>query len=751
MALIGEAQEFLGLQESPAASGLFTSHETGSYSGIGLNNGVTWLFNAEGGDRVSVAMQTTLTTNSYPRIQISTSEGANLFSTVGTVEGFAQVENFAIETPGVYRVTAYSNNAPSAFSLDVLFGRGVELESGDNSLRASAGPLAPKLVGGGFSAAVAGTLNHEEDWFDLGELAPGNTVDFNLETPASSALQTSAAEIALFRDDDVAPLASATGGNLSHNVAVAGRYRIRATMPGPDGRYLQFNGDSDQIDLGNPAPLQILGSQTIEFWIKPDHLNARQNPYSKAYGGEGTMTLETSGVINYYYGTGGGNGGSYQTFSSNSQLQVGRWQHLALVRDLDSEPKQLRWYLDGKLVSEATAQYAAATVSSLNALIGTGYAGAFSGSLDEFRIWNVARTQAEIQAGRVAPLVGNEAGLVAYYQFNEESGNVVNDLSNSGISGVITGSPDRAGVSTATLAGFTSQGPDGSYLLRGTIGDVVAPSVITRAHPVPISPQLFDGTTPAPSNMTALRGNVGQSFLYSLSASSSGSAWGTEVYRDDSNLARAAIHAGVLMDGEVGAVKVTVLPGEAFYEGSSRFGVSSSSHGAFAGSYRVERYEPPSAFTWDEIYPRLWIGFSEPIDPVSLAAAGAVTLASAGADGTFGNSDDEDFPLTFGPFTWDNRAFFSFNGAILPPGDYRLTIGTQVKDRAGNSLASAHMAEFTIVGKGNFLAESGDNETFATADRLSLAVQDGVTSGSFIGVDPAVAVSSNPFDVETAD
>ncbi|MFC7339735.1 FG-GAP repeat domain-containing protein, partial [Haloferula chungangensis] len=42
-------------------------------------------------------------------------------------------------------------------------------------------------------------------------------------------------------------------------------------------------------------------------------------------------------------------------------------------------------------------------------------------------------------------------------------------------------------------------------------------------------------------------------------------------------------------------------------------------------------------------------------------------------------------------------------------------------------------------------------ETFATADRLSLAVQDGVTSGSFIGVDPAVAVSSNPFDVETAD
>ncbi|MDZ7581905.1 MAG: LamG-like jellyroll fold domain-containing protein [Deltaproteobacteria bacterium] len=42
-----------------------------------------------------------------------------------------------------------------------------------------------------------------------------------------------------------------------------------------------------------------------------------------------------------------------------------------------------------------------------------------NGSMDEVRIWNVARTQGEIQAALAVPLAGNESGLVGYWKFDE--------------------------------------------------------------------------------------------------------------------------------------------------------------------------------------------------------------------------------------------------------------------------------------------------------------------------------------------
>ena len=67
---------------------------------------------------------------------------------------------------------------------------------------------------------------------------------------------------------------------------------------------------------------------------------------------------------------------------------------------------------------------------------------------------------------------------------------------------------------------------------------------------------------------------------------SRGQVWGTGVYTSDSSLASAAVHAGVLADGQTGTVVVEVLPGAASYEGSSRYGVASSKWGSFGKSFR---------------------------------------------------------------------------------------------------------------------------------------------------------------------
>ena len=45
----------------------------------------------------------------------------------------------------------------------------------------------------------------------------------------------------------------------------------------------------------------------------------------------------------------------------------------------------------------------------------------FNGQIDEFRIWNVARSASEVMA-MSHTLVGNEAGLTGYWKLDETSG-----------------------------------------------------------------------------------------------------------------------------------------------------------------------------------------------------------------------------------------------------------------------------------------------------------------------------------------
>src|SRR5262249_20100063 len=72
-----------------------------------------------------------------------------------------------------------------------------------------------------------------------------------------------------------------------------------------------------------------------------------------------------------------------------------------------------------------------------------------------------------------------------------------------------------------------------------------------------------------------------------------GPVWGTDVYTDDSILAAAAVHAGILQEGQTGVVKVTILPGQQSYQGTTRHGVASMPYLRWDGSFRVEAGRPP--------------------------------------------------------------------------------------------------------------------------------------------------------------
>jgi beta-lactamase regulating signal transducer with metallopeptidase domain len=99
------------------------------------------------------------------------------------------------------------------------------------------------------------------------------------------------------------------------------------------------------------------------------------------------------------------------------------------------------------------------------------------------------------------------------------------------------------------------------------------------------------------TTMTNYRSRVGQSFCFQVVGATSGYLWGTDLYTDDSAIATAAVHAGVLQAGESGIVKVSMLPGQATYQGSARHGIQSNDwkNSGIYSSYTIERVYPAVA------------------------------------------------------------------------------------------------------------------------------------------------------------
>jgi hypothetical protein len=159
-----------------------------------------------------------------------------------------------------------------------------------------------------------------------------------------------------------------------------------------------FDGSDDQVTIPNTSSLQVTGDQTLEFVVRPDARVSRRNWYEKSYGGEGTITYETGGSLTYYWGTAGSDNQPYQGVSTlGTPLAVtGTWYHVALVRELSTATKTVKWYINGALEHTVTASYTAAVASTKPVLLGNGYAGRFVGGMAYARQYNIALSAAQI-------------------------------------------------------------------------------------------------------------------------------------------------------------------------------------------------------------------------------------------------------------------------------------------------------------------------------------------------------------------
>ncbi len=200
---------------------------------------------------------------------------------------------------------------------------------------------------------------------------------------------------------------------------IVGVQAIGFKTDGVAGKALTLDGGSDYLDIGNPEELQLTKDLTIQFWVKPDNFSARRNPIGKAYGGEYTITQNTDGTLTFYNGSSGGNTGGYEQLNSGSSLVLDRWTQVSIVRDMATAKCSI--YFDGVLVAERNVGYDELSAGSNSVYIGEGYVSGYAGQMDEVRFWNRPLSQLEIRKNRHLTLSGSEEGLVAYYQFNDES------------------------------------------------------------------------------------------------------------------------------------------------------------------------------------------------------------------------------------------------------------------------------------------------------------------------------------------
>jgi len=198
------------------------------------------------------------------------------------------------------------------------------------------------------------------------------------------------------------------------------------------GTGLEFDGTDDYIDLGTSADLKPTTALTVEMWVYSDWtsiINQRYicNTQTGGYniGCDGTDFSATARL-----------NGVYRTVSFPKSGIGEGYHHFALTCD----GRYVKLYMDGRLMGTNDAgavypiQYNTVNSTLLGAEVGGGSTpdGLYmNGTLDEVRIWSIARTDQEIRESMYIPLTGAETGLVSYWQFNDGSGTNLSDGSGS--------------------------------------------------------------------------------------------------------------------------------------------------------------------------------------------------------------------------------------------------------------------------------------------------------------------------------
>ncbi|MDP0500164.1 MAG: FG-GAP-like repeat-containing protein [Verrucomicrobiota bacterium JB022] len=491
----------LPLAESPVGSGIFSAFATGSFnSGGGQTNAYNYQIELEGGDQLSVYTNSTLATPPVHRLQLYGPTGTLL---IGSSNGSPDpIQQYAITTPGTYTVR-YWTDGSTDFEIRIDVGRGESLESEPNGELGQANFLRFNAIAGGSQAQIAGALADLErnswfvgsndvngDFYRLGAINAGNSIDITYALPDDSTLEVGDLELVLYRAGQATPLAiTSTGSGLSHTASANDLYYLQVGInDNLDGTSLVFDGGTDRVDLP-PEAMHGRTAMTVEFWMRGTPSNrALISTAHASQNNEWLVWIVNATTMDVY------DHGSYRRFTVPT-IDEATWRHYAIVRNPTAGTVGI--FVDGVSVGSQ-----AATLNPLNSQgfvlgqdqdsVNGGYDSnqAFLGSLDDLRIWSVVRTPTEIADHQKVILDGDEPGLVAYWRFNEGTGTAIADETANDYDGTLNGVVFQGDVNAA---GFNPAklGMLARYVATATISDSIAPTVVGTSLPNPNNSEYY--------------------------------------------------------------------------------------------------------------------------------------------------------------------------------------------------------------------------------------------------------------------
>jgi len=258
-------------------------------------------------------------------------------------------------------------------------------------------------------------------------------------------------------------------------------------------KVLSLDGDMDWLSLPD---LGSLNDVTIEMWVNAE----RKDQWQGLFGDQGWNL----GSIHYQYRT-----GNSLEFALRSTERIFRmigsfslnnqdgWHHLAVVYSSTSESTGM--YLNGEVGGASEDIHPGIPVNLVNLGVGTTYSSRwFNGYIDDIRVWNVAKTKAEIRSLITTTLTGKETGLVGYWNFDDGT---AKDLTLNGHDGELKGD---AKIIRTPLSGVVIPDPNLRAALEKALGKNEG-DAITKEDLAGLKELKYEGTEGAKiSDLTGL-------------------------------------------------------------------------------------------------------------------------------------------------------------------------------------------------------------------------------------------------------
>ena len=197
---------------------------------------------------------------------------------------------------------------------------------------------------------------------------------------------------------------------------------------------LSFDGSNDFVSLGSSINFPNTSAFTIEAWVNRDVASGGMvvSKYNGAVVGQFQLYVNSNGTVSFIREV------SPWSIVSTIIIPEGKWSHIAATYDGSTMYLYINGQLAGSLVSGSVGTSAASTF----VLIGASYYNSspnnfFKGKIDEVRIWNVARSQSDLQTNMYNEISPTTSGLLRYYKFNITSGGALLDAVSTPVDGTL--------------------------------------------------------------------------------------------------------------------------------------------------------------------------------------------------------------------------------------------------------------------------------------------------------------------------